>query len=344
MGAGAQMAYRGARREIERDAAMLRRLLVATGVAAILVAVGYGAASAIVYDKLSRVPGGCPAGFAGNTPAAFSMPGDVRFDPRPYWMDTPHDVRFPSRDPRITVSGWWLPAADARAPAIVVVHGLRACKRDYTVLLPAGMLARNGYSILLLDLRDHGDTSREDGRQAGGAAEAQEVLGAWDWLRDVQRLPADRIGVAGLSFGAAVSLIAAGQEHGIAAIWADSSYVDVATIMHDRLHQDAVPAFLDAGARFTARVLSGHDLDAHGALDAVGRLEGQALYLTHGGADAIIPARHSELLGLAAAAAGAPGPRWIVPGAGHTAAEYTDAVEYERRMVDFFGASLRAAP
>jgi hypothetical protein len=37
-------------------------------------------------------------------------------------------------------------------------------------------------------------------------------------------------------------------------------------------------------------------------------------------------------------------PLWIVPGAGHTAAEYTDAVEYERRMVGFFDGSIGSAP
>ena len=76
------------------------------------------------------------------------------------------------RDAGIEVAGWWIPAAaspsGAPAPTVIVVHGFTACRHDHAVLLPAGMLYMHGFSVLLVDLRDHGDSTREDGRFAGG--------------------------------------------------------------------------------------------------------------------------------------------------------------------------------
>ena len=114
--------------------------------------------------------------------------------------------------------------------------------------------------------------------------------------------------------------------------------------MRDQVRADAIPAYLDDGARFVGRLLSGHDLDIYSPLSAVGELEDQALFLTHGGADNVIPVRHVEVLHAAAAAAGLDATLWIVPGAFHTAAEYSEAVEYERRLVEFFAASLAGEP
>ena len=45
------------------------------------------------------------------------------------------------------------------------------------------MLARSGFSVLMMDLRDAGDSDVEDGRVAWGTEEYLDVLGAWDWLK-----------------------------------------------------------------------------------------------------------------------------------------------------------------
>ena len=50
------------------------------------------------------------------------------------------------------------------------------------VLTAAGMLNKQGFNILALDMRDHGDSTIEDGRHAAGTEEYQDVLGGFDWL------------------------------------------------------------------------------------------------------------------------------------------------------------------
>ena len=140
------------------------RWLVSVALALAMVAlVGYVAASIVVYERLSKVSGDCPAAFAANRPESFSVPAPFTLDPTPWFMPSPREVTIPSRDAGIELAGWWLPAERADAPAVVVVHGLAACRRDHTVLLPAGMLRRNGMSVLIIDYRDHGDATYEDG-------------------------------------------------------------------------------------------------------------------------------------------------------------------------------------
>ena len=102
------------------------------------------------------------------------------------------------------------------------------------------MLHRNGFSVLLIDLRDHGDSTREDGRFAGGTDEYRDVLGAWDWLRTEQGLPPASIGLLGISLGAATVLLATGQEPAVAAVWEDSSYADLGTAIDAELKRRGV--------------------------------------------------------------------------------------------------------
>ena len=208
-----------------RRAGALRRRMVAS--AAILAAGLVGAyllVGALVYEELARVDTDCTGAVQGNTPASFSLAG---VDTAPYLMPEYEAVSFPGRDRRTTVSGWYVPGgSDAGGPAVVVVHGLDSCKRQAGVLTAAGMLHRHGFDVLLIDLREHGDSTFEDGRHAGGSEEYLDVLGAWDWLV-AQGHPTERIGLYGQSLGAASALIATGREPRVAATWEDSSYGQV---------------------------------------------------------------------------------------------------------------------
>ena len=49
--------------------------------------------------------------------------------------------------------------------------------------MPAGMLHRAGFGVLVIDLRDFGLSDREDGHWAGGIDEYGGVTRAWRWLR-----------------------------------------------------------------------------------------------------------------------------------------------------------------
>jgi dipeptidyl aminopeptidase/acylaminoacyl peptidase len=140
------------------------------------------------------------------------------------------DVQFPARgEPGVTIRAWWIPAAAATAPAIVVVHGEGSCRRDPTILVPAGMLDRDGFDVLMIDMRNNGDSTRTDGHYGFGSVEYRDVEGAWDWL--VSRgLPPGKIGLYGQSGGGPVVIVAMGEDPRIAAGWEESSPADIWTV------------------------------------------------------------------------------------------------------------------
>ena len=83
--------------------------------------------------------------------------------------------------------------------AISAIHGLGVgttdCKHSPRSLLPAGMLHKDGYNILLIDLRQHGDSTITNGMWAANTTEFHDVLGAWDWLVNSQKIAPQQIGL-----------------------------------------------------------------------------------------------------------------------------------------------------
>jgi fermentation-respiration switch protein FrsA (DUF1100 family) len=250
------------------------------------------------------------------------------------------DVRFPSRDPRITVAAWFVSAPrGVDGPAVIAVHGLGECRGRPFVLLPAGMLYRNGTSVLIIDLRDHGDSTYEDGRHAGGTEEYQEVLGAWDWLRS-RGFAAERIGLFGESLGAATVLIAAGQEPRVAAVWEDSSYARLDEAIGAELQRNGYPTFLGFAGVIVARLASGDDLASLSPEDAARTLGKRPVYITHGTADTRLSVAYASELAAAVREGGGSVDPWIVSGVGHVEAVTQRPAEYERRLIEFFAGAL----
>lgn len=317
-------------------------LLAAVLFVAIAIVAGYFGAAAVVYESVSRVEPHCDGRFSGNTPASWAPPSwaPSDFDPAPYAMPGYRDVRFPARDVPLGLHGWWVsPPAGFEAPTIIVVHGLGSCIRDREVLLPAGMLSRLGYGVLMLDLRDHGESDVEDGRMAGGTEEYRDVMAAVDWLV-AQGVAPDRIGVLGTSMGAATVIVAAGQDERISAVWADTSYADVETRIAEELEARGFPRLLAPAATLVARVLSGDDFSAHTMLGEIANLGHRPVFITHGAEDRTTVVAHADALIAAARSAGVPHEAWIVEDAGHVGAMFLHAQDYQRRLAAFFGEAL----
>lgn len=303
---------------------------------AMLLSAGYLGAAALVYDEVSRVPVDCDGNYEGYSPAGWSPPAwATDFDPAPYFTNEYETVRIPSRDDGIELHGWWLPATEAAAPAVVVVHGRGGCVRHPEVLAPAAMLHRLGYEVLLIDLRDHGASTVEDGRYAGGTEEYRDVMGAVDWLLD-RDVPPTEVGLLGTSLGAATVIIAAGVDERIGAVWEDSGYAVMERRIAEELEQKGLPTILAPAATLIARVISGDDLASHTVMREVEHLAGRHLSVTHGEEDATTYVAHAHDLLAQALASGVLVDQWIVPGAGHVAAMFQHPEEYEARLGAFF--------
>ena len=159
------------------------------------------------------------------------------------------------------------------------------------MLLAAGMLHRAGIAALLVDLRNHGDSTVVNGRFAGGTREFSDALAGWDWLVNARGFTRDRVGLFGQSLGAATALIATGEEPRVGAVWADSTTAIWIAIQAE-LTRNGYPTFVRYGGYAMAWLRSGDDLLSLSPLGAVAKLDGRPIvhHPWHG--------RHAALAGL----------------------------------------------
>jgi uncharacterized protein len=328
----ATSAQRGAARALF----VIALAILGLSVAAYLVA-GY-----FVYDNVSRTgdPTACRNSDVTPNHLVFVNDGVTtdlsRLDTSDY-----SDVRLASRTPSIQIAAWYMPGAPG-APAVVVSHGLGACRHDPAALVPAAMLHAAGFTVLAIDLRDHGDSTIEDGRYAGGIEEQADVLGARDWLI-AHGAPADRIGAFGTSMGAGAVLIAEAVEPHFAAVWEDSSYADTQTRIAEELDERGFPSWLAPVGPLMARLVAGDDISSWSPLTAVAAFRDTSLFISHGADDRSTYLHHAQELFDAAKAAEIDVEMWVLPGAGHTDAYWLVPDEYERRLDGFFGRTLLMA-
>ncbi len=319
---------------------MKKRIGIALGVIIVVLLSAYLGISYVVYDQLSRItPGGGPN--AANVPSSFAMtyPEWASFDVRPYFMPEYETVRIPSRQKGITLAAWYVPGKPD-APAIIVTHGISGCKCDPNVLTVAGMLHRNGFNVLLYDMRNHGESDIDNGRTAVGNKEYQDTLGAWDWLIATKGFAPNRVGLYAESLGAATTLIAFSQETRVAAAWVDSPFSDLRQVMEEELARNHYPAILADGSIFVAKLVSGDDLLAHNPSDAILRDAGRPIFIVHGTGDQRIGVHHTQVLASLATEVNANVTVWMPEGVPHVGAEFDFPKEYEQRMVAFFAAAL----
>jgi len=306
----------------------------------VLLVVIYFGLGYVIYDRLANIAGSCDEHQA-NRPNQFVLHSEwpASFDVKPYFMSPYEAVKFPSRDPGIQIAGWWIPK-DPAAPVVILVDGLGGCKNSIAVLVPAGMLWRNGFNVLMIDLRDTGDSTYEDGRSAIGNEEYRDVLAAWDWLVQVKGFDPQRIGLFANSLGGATANYAFSEEPRVAALFLQSTFGNLQEVLAGELQRAGYPTFLAPGAILMGRVVSGDNLIAHNPLDAIRKDTGRPVYIIHTRADTRIGIGQSEQLAAAAQAAGVKVTTWFPENGKHVQTPAAYPQEFEQRMVGFFRESL----
>ncbi len=306
-----------------------------------LAMLGYFGGGYLVYDRLSRV-GPPETSDLANTPTSFKVTYSeyASFDAAPYQMSSYETVHFPSRQADVTLSGWYV-EVDPSAPVVIVTHGIGASKRAADVLIPAGMLARNGFNVLLYDLRNHGESDHDNGRTGVGNKEYQDVLGAWDWLVAAKGYTPERVGLYGVSLGGGTTLMAFGEEPRVAAAFVDSPFTNLPEIMTAELARNHYPTFLVTPAVLMARLLTGDDLLAHTPGEAIYNDNQRPLYVVHGTGDMRISVNQTRELAALAQQTDANVTVWMPEGVAHVAGIFTYPNEYEQRLVGFFRMALK---
>jgi fermentation-respiration switch protein FrsA (DUF1100 family) len=306
----------------------------------VLLVVAYLGMGYVIYSKLGNVKGSCDEHLA-NRPDQFALAEDwpAGFDLSPYFMSPYEAVKFPSRDPGIEVAGWWIPK-DPAAPTVILVDGLGGCKNSIAVLTPAGMLWRNGFNVLLIDLRDTGDSTFEDGLSTIGNEEYRDVLGAWDWLVKEKGFDPSKVGLFANSLGGATANYAFSEEPRVAALFLQSTFGNLQQVLAAELQRNGYPTFLAPGALAAGSVATGANLFGHNPLDAIRVAGSRPVYIVHTRADTRIDLNRSEQLAAAAQAAGLNVTTWFPENGEHVQTPVVYPQEFEQRMVGFFRQSL----
>ncbi|MET8815359.1 alpha/beta fold hydrolase [Streptomyces sp. NPDC004549] len=168
--------------------------------------------------------------------------------------DTPrvHQVnqRLTTADGTHLATSFFTDGRPGRRPAVLLAHGFGGNKKD--MLGQAQNLARHGYAVMTWSARGFGGSTGEIGLN-DPKHEVKDVSQLIDWLarRPEVRLdaPGDpRVGVAGASYGGAISLLAAGYDHRVDAIAPAVTYWNLA----DALFPDGVFKKLWAGVFFSS--------------------------------------------------------------------------------------------
>lgn len=241
------------------------------------------------------------------------------------------DVSFTTSD-GADISAWWIPSRNGSA--VVLKHGAGSTRTS--TLRHAGVLARHGYGVLMMDARGHG-RSGGTGMDLGWYGD-QDTAAAVTFLRGQEGVVPSKIGVVGLSMGGEEAIGAAGTDPRIAAVVAEGATGRTAADNDDVRPQDrsAVERGVDWFTYGLTDLLTGASPPASLRSSVAAAVDTEFLLIVAG-------TEPGE--SLAAAALRSVEPRrvqvWSVPGAAHTQGLATSPGEWERRVVGFLDESLQ---
>lgn len=250
-------------------------------------------------------------------------------------IDQWEDVSFTTLDDK-QIAAWFVPPkSEVDGAVIILVHGFGADRSR--MLEEAAVFHEAGYGLLLLDLRNHGQS---DGAvTTWGGVEAADVIAAAAYLQGRPEVNPDRIGALGKSMGGAAVLRAAAREPGIKVVAAMSTYSTfVDNLPSIATKMGGVPeTFSGLVLRFMERE-AGYFLTDVNGLEDVAAISPRPLLFVHGEQDLLVAPSHSQAL---YDAASEPKQLTLVPGAGHTDILATNPDLFRQDVVGFFDAYLR---
>jgi len=230
------------------------------------------------------------------------------------------------------LAGWFIPGRPG-AGAVLLLHGVRGNRLQ--MLGRARLLVDEGYSVLLLDLQAHGESSGH--RITFGRNESADARAGVDWLH--ARLPRERIGLIGVSLGGAAALLGPSPLP-VQALVLESVYGDIDSAMANRLRAYLpVPAATVVAAMFRVlmRPVLGIGREELRPVERIGGVTAPVL-VASGTDDDRTPLEEARAL-----FAAAPEPKrfWAVSGARHEDLERVDPAGYRAEVVGFLLAVLR---
>ncbi len=246
------------------------------------------------------------------------------------------DVSFESRD-GLMLAGWFIPGGSGAT--VILAHGYGHSRAE---LLPhADYLHRAGFSVLLFDCRNRGESEGDE--VTIGAREPFDIQGAVDYLETRPDVDRTRIGVQGVSLGAASAILAAAETPEIRGVVAESAFKSVSsTIDVSFSHFIGLPSFPFAPiTEFVVEQRLGADVGDVVPAKVIAQISPRPVLIIHDLEDDLITSDSGQVLYKAAAE---PKQLWLIPGAEHTKGWHVMRGEYERRVVEFWDQAFGLPP
>lgn len=283
------------------------------GLGAVAVAVAYGGVSWLFSERL----------IAGQHPA------DELVDFADFGLPQPEEVTL--QNGGVNLAGWYFANPQSNGCAVVMLHGFTINKA--TVLGWTPLFWARGCDMFLYDLRSHGKSS--PALLTYGVLDKGDELLAVDWLAQRTGLPLAKIGLWGVSYGAATSIQAAAAKPGLAFVVADASYSsleDIATVQAEAQFGAWARVFVP-GALAISGWRAGFDPADASPATAVRGLK-TPLLLIHSTTDEFTPSSQSRTI-YANADPATTRLDLTTWGAPHGASYFGDPVAYTRTVDDF---------
>lgn len=245
----------------------------------------------------------------------------------------PEYVKFTGRDGK-AIGGWFVPAPPGTPepwPCVLLIYGYGGFKEQMAGY--ARSIYEGGFATFMFDMSGSGLLKGQP--VTFGFRERYNALDAANYLRTRPDVDPERLGVLGVSMGAATALLAAEADPGIKAIVSDSSYADLFGMV-----KPGIGAFVGPRAVMVAPLIVRYAELMVGMRSAAVRpdlaaetLGDRALFVIHGDSDPLTDPNSAQRL---YEAASGPKELWIVPDCGHAYAPVVAPDEYKRRVNEFF--------
>lgn len=245
----------------------------------------------------------------------------------------PADLGLPSEDIQLTTSdgltltAWYIPPRNG--VVVICAHGMGGNRTQF--LEEAAFLYGKKYGVLLLDLRNHGES--EGDVTTLGLYETRDIAAAVEYIR--QREGADAaVAAFGHSMGAATVLMAAAQLPEIDAVIAVSPFTSVEDNISEgvRTLTGLDPRFFAPLVLFFGQRLAGVDISAVRPVDVIGSISPRPVLLIHGAKDETLPVRNSYEL---YEAARDPKELVVYEGVGHGGFVFQEPKQYPKKVLGF---------
>ena len=217
----------------------MKKFIVFFAIIAVVVYFGVGW---FAYGQAASVS--CEVWFeeANNDPSNYTLGQKADWNPSDYFIENYEEVSIFADSGEIELKSWWV-ENDLSKPTVIFLHGVTSSKFSPDILLPMGMMNKNGFNLLAIDFRDHGESTCEDGFYTAGQNETDDVIAAISWLKDKGIKPSN-IGIYGSSLGGLVALMTPAKSNDFGSIAVIDAPVDFKTLVREEMEYQGLPTFL----------------------------------------------------------------------------------------------------